>query len=55
MEWYTQTYSLKNRILFAESGIWNPHCHPEATLRSSVGTLALLLNEFTDGQFETTC
>ena len=49
------SYILKNRIRFADSGIWNPHCHPEATFLSSVGTLTLLLNELIDGHSDTTC
>lgn len=49
------TYSLKYLLRLADSGIMNPHCHPEATLRSSVGTLGLLLTELTEGQLDTTC
>lgn len=52
---FSSADNLKNRYRLAISGIWKPHCQPEATLRNSVGTLGLLLKELTDGQFETTC
>ena len=53
-EW-RETNSLKYLLLFADSGIWKPHCHPAATFRSSVGTFGLLLDEPAEGHSVTTC
>lgn len=46
-------HSLKKRVRLADSGIWNPHCHPSGVCRSSVGTLGLSLLPSTAGQVET--